>query len=297
MLLDALCAGIAHAQEPLAAETPGYAVGAAGDDDIWSRGTLFRWGLDPEAEGGPILDESIVTDRPDFTEASVTVGKGVTQLEAGYTFTANNDDGEKSREHSFGEPLIRYGILADWLEFRFAVFPTQSRTTAGGVSHTASGAEHVYLGGKIALTPQEGWLPEMAVAPQMSVLTGNDASTDNELLPGVNWLYAWDINEFVSTGGSTQVNRALDDATQNDYAEWAQSWTIGYTLTEKLGAYTEWFAIIPNAADTAHTEHYFNGGFTYLLNDDIQLDVRTGCGLNHAADDFFAGTGLSIRLR
>jgi len=63
------------------------------------------------------------------------------------------------------------------------------------------------------------------------------------------------------------------------------------------GAYTEWFAVFPDSADTQQTEHYFNGGFTYLISNDIQWDVRAGTGLNDAADDFFVGTGVSIRFR
>ena len=55
-------------------------------------------------------------------------------------------------------------------------------------------------------------------------------------------------------------------------------------------------ALIPSGANIAHTEHYFNGGFTYLINNDVQFDVRAGTGLNNAADDFFVGTGLSIRF-
>ncbi|MGH7200498.1 MAG: transporter [Planctomycetaceae bacterium] len=36
---------------------------------------------------------------------------------------------------------------------------------------------------------------------------------------------------------------------------------------------------------------------TWLINDDVQWDIRAGWGLNSAADDFFCGTGLSIRFK
>jgi hypothetical protein len=51
----------------------------------------------------------------------------------------------------------------------------------------------------------------------------------------------------------------------------------------------------PISADTNRPQHYFNGGFTYLFNNDVQWDIRAGVGLNEAADNFFAGTGLSLR--
>ena len=88
-----------------------------------------------------------------------------------------------------------------------------------------------------------------------------------------------------------------DDDTGHDHTTWAQSWTIGYSLTDQLGAYTEWFAILPHSALDARAQHYADGGFTYQFTDDVQWDIRAGVGLNDSADDYFVGTGLSIRWR
>jgi len=140
-------------------------------------------------------------------------------------------------------------------------------------------------------------LPEMALVPQMTVPTGGSAFTKNQVLPGVNWIHGWDITECLTTPGSTQFNRASDSAITAGYTEWAQSWTVGYSLQDRVGMYSAWFALMPDNAETAQVEDYGNGGFPFLLNDDIQWDIRTGVGLNEAADDYFPGTGLSIRFR
>ena len=52
----------------------------------------------------------------------------------------------------------------------------------------------------------------------------------------------------------------------------------------------------PAGADTARVQHYFDGGFTYSITNDIQWDIRGGKGLNAVADDYFAGTGLVLRF-
>jgi len=36
---------------------------------------------------------------------------------------------------------------------------------------------------------------------------------------------------------------------------------------------------------------------TFLSSDDVQWDIRAGVGLNDAADDYFIGTGVSIRFK
>jgi len=256
------------------------------------RGTLFQWSYGTSFSGGPDLDEPLVTDRPDFTEASSTVGRGVAQLEFGYTYVYDNDGTDRTITHSFPEPLLRYGIFADWLELR--IVQNVVNESVNGVED--SGAQDLYLGFKIALTPQECILPEMAIIPQMTVPTGSDAFTDDEVLPGLNWIYGWVLNENIATAGSTQFNRAADEVSADAYTEWAQSWTVAYGLTDRVGGYTEWFALFPHRADTAKPEHFFNGGLTFLINDDVQWDVRAGVGLNDAADDYFIGTGLSIRF-
>lgn len=269
-----------------------------GDEPLWtdqgsgcSPGTLLQWSRGNSFEGGPDLSEPLVTDRPDFTEASSTVGRRVAQLEFGYTYTFDNNGTDQTIGHSYPETLLRYGILAEWLEFRAAWNYGNEEINGLGVS----GSDDLYLGLKVGLTPQEGLLPEMAIIPQATVPTGHDAFSADEVLPGVNWIYGWEINDFLSTAGSTQFNRALDETTSEAYTEWAQSWTVAYALADRFGGYTEWFALIPTSADTAKPEHYFNGGFTYLINNDVQWDIRAGVGLNDAADDYFVGTGLSVR--
>jgi len=257
------------------------------------RMTLLQWSYGTSFSGGPNLDEPLVTDRPDFTEASSTVGLGVAQLEFGYTYSFDNDGTDQTTGHSIGEPLLRYGMLANWFELRIATnYLNESVNSA-----TTTGLDDLYLGVKLGLTPQEGLLPEMALIPQATVPVGDDAFSADEFLPGLNWIYSWELTDCLSMAGSTQYNRTRDALDLDGYTEWAQSLTFAYSLTDRLGGYTEWFAFFPHSSTTAQTEHYVNGGFTYLITNDIQWDIRAGMGLNDAAEDYFIGTGFSIRFQ
>jgi hypothetical protein len=135
----------------------------------------------------------------------------------------------------------------------------------------------------------------MAIMPQMNLPTGHEDLTSNQVEPGVNRLYGWDVTEVIAVGASTQVNRARDDADVS-YAEFAQSVTINYTLTEKLGGYTEYFGLYPAGSAVQLPQNYFDGGFTYKVHNNLQLDIRAGVGLDEAADDFFAGSGAVMRF-
>lgn len=261
------------------------------------RKTLMQWSYGTSFSGGPPgMDEPLASDRPDFVEASVTVGRGVAQVEMGYTFISNDDPGIRTREHSYPEMLWRIGMFAEWFEFRIAYnHLSGSDLVAPLPIANFSGGEDLYLGCKLGLTPQEGILPEMALILQMTVPTGHADLTAGEVCPGFNWLYGWDINDFLSVGMSTQGNSAIDDV-GDDYFEFAQAITINYALAEKLSAYTEWFALIPSGGTTAFTEHYADGGFVYRLTNNIQFDIRAGIGLSDRANDYFTGTGLCLRF-
>lgn len=262
------------------------------------RGTLFQWSYGTSFSGGPPgPDEPLVSDRPDFTEASTTVGRGVVQLEAGYTYTQDEAGGVTNGSHSFPEALWRIGVLAEWLEFRIAFnYGAEQLTQDLSPTFRTDGAQDLYLGFKIGLTPQEGILPEMSLIPQATVPTGARAFTGDTTLPGLNWCYGWDISDFLSTGASTQFNMSIDPDSGRKYTEFAQSWTVGYSLTEKWSAYTECYGLFPSGADTVKPQYYFDGGFTYLFTNNLQWDIRGGVGLNEAADDFFTGTGFVVRF-
>lgn len=259
-------------------------------------------------------DDTIETDRPDFVEASSTVGKGRIQLEAGYTFIRDRSDGATTRTHSYPEALLRIGLCAEWFELRLGQNLINSRTSGGngggttviagpaeGIATQAAanvnGAEDLYLGVKLALTEQKKYLPEMALVLQTTVPTGSPGLSARELLPGVNFLAGWDIiKDCLTLGTSLQANRSRDDE-EHFYVETAAAATVGFQFTPKLGMYTEWFALLPTGAldPGIGPEHYADGGFTYKITPNFQLDVRAGVGLNRHADDFFAGSGFAIR--
>lgn len=252
------------------------------------------------ASAGPAwAQRPLSTDRPDFTESTSTVGEGVFQIEFGYTFGLDGS-GQKVHNHSLGELLLRAGALTDRLELRVAVSPkVQTRRTGrlDGSRTRRMGIEDIYLGIKLALTEQNGILPATAILPQTTLPTGSQDFSADRVLPGVNLVYGWDIGETVSVAAGTQVNRAA--GLHGNYyveVEWAQSVAAAFGIGARHGLYAEWFARFRTEARWA--EHYVNTGATWLTTDDLQWDVRVGFGLNDSAmEDFFLGTGMSVRIR
>ena len=142
------------------------------------------YGKEPERD-------TITTDRPDFTEASTNVGKGRIQLESGYTFIRDRSNGSQVTSHSYPEVLLRIGMFADWFEFRIGQnFANESDSTAPSA---INGGQDLYLGFRLALTEAKGVFPESALIVQTTVPTGHRDFTASEMLPGLNYLYSWEV--------------------------------------------------------------------------------------------------------
>lgn len=253
------------------------------------------------AVGSGRESEPLQTDRPDFTESSSTVGRGRVQLEAGYVFSYDDADGEVSRAHNFPETLLRVGLTDD-IEFRIAWSYLVAEATSGP---SEDGAIDLYLGTKLFLMEQEGWLPESAIILQMTVPTGADVFCNDEVFYGFNLLYGWDLAGNWTLGASTGVNTSAEDLVvtgavptfnRDGHVVLHQSVTLGIPLTDRLGGFVEYFGLYAVGRENNFPENYLDTGLTYLVTDDFQLDGRIGLGLNDQAQDFFTGAGFSVRF-
>ena len=260
--------------------------------------TLAVAGLAALAFAGPARAQNpLVADRPDFTEGPGTVGLGAVQIELGYAFGRGPGDGATVILHSLGEPLLRVGLLAEWLELRLGAGLVVQRTQMGrGASLDENGFEDLYVGVKLALSEQSGVFPALGILPQATFPTGSERFSDGQVLPGLNLVYSWDVSDAFSLSGGTQVNRAVGEE-GGAIAEWAQSLSGGIGLGGRHGLYGEWFAVFSDEPGGMQAEHYANTGLTWLLMDDLQWDIRVGVGLNDRAQDVFFGTGFALRLR
>lgn len=257
--------------------------------------TLMEWSGAPSDEEPENANPRIVTDRPHFAEATATVGLGRVQVETGYSYFRDEEGGVRVQTHSFPETLLRVGLFREWFEFRLGYNYFVEKETFGGQSTTLVGSDDIYLGAKIALVKQSGILPEFTVFPQMRVPSGHPNFTSGQVLPGVNFAYCWMITKKLELEANSNINRRGDFGLDHYYTEWFQTFNFEYDLCEKIMLFNEFVLIWPNGALANATQYYEHAGIHFFLMPNLQIDFHGGVGLNRAADDLFAGTGLSWR--
>jgi len=246
------------------------------------------------AETGPLgfgkaeFSEGMETDRPDFTEGTLTVEPGHLQLEIGYSFTY--DDDVDSEEHGVPESLLRVGLLENlelrlvWDGYRFLDVGDSSSDGAGDIS----------VGFKNRIAPQSEYLPAISTILEVGIPTGSREFTSDDSVPAVKLLLAY---EFESFALASNVNFASPVEGGERFFETSASLTAAVGITDKVGTYLEYFGFYPNSdAPSSKGTNFLNAGFTYGVNESLQFDILIGFGLNNEAEDFFTGAGVSYRL-
>lgn len=245
-------------------------------------------GWQQQEPGSPAELGPLITDRPDATESSETVGKGVFQLEAGYTFASL----ERTDVHSVGEFLLRLGVLHENVELRLGF---NSYSLVRG-DFDANGLQNFGIGAKIRLLSGGGvgnLRPTIAVLVATTLPTGNEAIEARTARPEARLAAAWDLSDRVSLGTNIIWSSVKEDDLDERHDVLGLTLAMGYGLSDRWGAYLEYFGAYPPGE--RDSENYLNGGVTYLINNDLQLDGRVGYGLNGRDDDFFVGFGTAVR--
>ncbi len=288
----------------LAIGLPGLTKAEGGDD--WHSYTPASDAFDSAAPGGlasgralnatPVdTFDPLQADRPDFTESPSIMGLGRLQLEGGWIYLHDKAGGVRADMHVLPELLLRYG-LTEAIELRLAwpgyasLEETDQRT---GQKLTYDGVADMGIGCKLQLSRQDGCRPETALITSISAPVGATAWTSGRVDNRIDYIYGWDMTDRVSLAGSTGAWWTKYE--EDHYTVIHQSAVLGLGLTERLGSYIEWFGLFFEGSGDDRPDHYLNGGFTYLVTEDLQLDWRIGVGLTESADDLFTGVGFAIR--
>ena len=229
-----------------------------------------------------ILSQKIETDRPDQTEASSLVPKKFLQVETGTYFESL----DAIDAVTYNTTLIRYGLLEN-LELRLGFDNAEVKLNSNTV---ASGFSPLLLGVKIGVTEEKGVLPEIAFIGHINMpfLASSDFKTKST---GTDFRFS--LSHTLSEKSSLGYNIGM--AWDGDITTAIYVYTIayGYSFADKFGGYVE---IYGDAYEDNSFNHLWDVGLTYLINENIQLDISGGTGITKDIQDLFLSAGISFRI-
>lgn len=213
------------------------------------------------------LQAQIITDRPDQTESSSTVGNGNLQIETGFLIAFEGEAERSDRQILAPTSLFRYGITEN-VEIRFL---SQFEARRNGNTHI-HGISDLEIGTKIQIFKREDKNTEIAFLSHLILPTGTAELSDDEFGTINKLSVSHAANDRVGIGYNLGY-----DYFGTGKGNLTYSLAIGVGVNDKVGIYVE-----PYGEFTDFTEYIsnFDAGMTYLANENLQFDFSFGTGIN-----------------
>lgn len=258
---------------------------------------LFMCQIEVYSQGNDPGD--IVTDRPDQTESADILQPGYFQLEGGFTYmnatwTFPDNDIKLDYNSYTSGGLIRIGVfksaeLRIGPTFLYDKIKLSSQGSVNTQEGESSGFLPLQLGTKIKLIEESKYMPSTAFLFTASI-------------PAIS---SGDYDNFVSTAEfRVLLSKTLTDRFSlgmnlgaeyggSDHAVGLYTLSLAGEIYKNLGGFIE---VYGNLADGSEPLHYVDGGLTYRIMKNLQIDLSAGTLYSDEISDFFIGGGISVRL-
>jgi hypothetical protein len=226
-----------------------------------------------------ISAQEIITDRPDQTESSSIIPLKSLQIEAGVFFQR----GTRAQANAHPSVLWRYGVSKNF-ELRLLTEFETNRTISNSLKK--SGISDLQIGTKIQLFKKKNVNTEIAFLSHFILPTAKRELT-NDRLGTINKL---SISHVISNNFGLGYNVGYDYL-GTGIGNLTYSMALSVSLSDKVGAYIEPYG------EFAEFENHlanFDIGLTYLLKNNLQLDISYGTGLNYKMNYFSTGFSWNI---
>lgn len=237
------------------------------------------------------LSTELITDRPDQTESAAVVPLKSLQIETGFVLANDENNLWKQTNTTYNTTLLRYGLLNN-LELRLAMEYNKDKFEfkSNDSTSTISGFSPISLGFKVKIMEEDGWRPELALLGGIGMpFSAGDDYKSKYTSGGMRFSFAHTLSKVFSIGYNIGVEWDGNHAFPGYFYSLAPSASI----TDKIGVFVELFGIF---YEDNNAEHLLDGGITYLITTNLQIDLSGGIGLNEDAIDNFISVGLSLRL-
>jgi len=238
-------------------------------------------------------DETLTTDRPDFSESPEVVGRGRFQIETSIAFERDKREGTRTRSTP---TLLRLGLNDSWeLRLETDGLLRQRDTDTG---RTVSGSADPALGLKWHLQDgdEDDGRPSMALLFNVDADTGSPAFRGRGLRPSVRMVSEWEFDGGWSLGVMPGIVYDKNPETDKRFASGMLALALGKQLTPKLSLVAELAAQRVASRRNGGNVFTFDPAVAYLIGELAQIDFGVDFGLNRNAPDTTVALGLSVKF-
>lgn len=239
------------------------------------------------------LLRELATDRPDATESPLTVDAGRVQVEMDLVnMTRNRLDGVRTAAWEVAPFNLRLG-LTPCFELGVFVAPWQRETEQPrvGPKEKRAGFGDTTMRGKLNLGGNDGGPLAWGLMADLKLPTASGGFSNGKCEGALTLPVAFELGGGWEGGAMTLVE--LRHTGGGDYrAVGGNTVTVGHEIAGRLGGFVE---LTSAAGDGAHVATC-NGGLTYRVGRDGQVDGGVNLGLSRGAPDVQVFAGMARRF-
>ena len=226
----------------------------------------------------------IETDRPDQTETASVVPKGYFQMENGFSI----EDTEPGFIYTHPSTLWKIGV-SEHFEFRVL---TEYINIQLDPNPKVDGLLPIQVGLKAKLLDQKGIIPKAAFIGHISLPgIASKQFQQDYFAPSFRLAFQHSIDRF-----SIGYNVGAEWDGQSARPDFIYTFALSASLIEGLGVYAELYGSMPQQLED-DADLRLDGGFTYLITNDIIADISGGIGITDNAPEKYIAVGLSYRFK
>jgi hypothetical protein len=233
----------------------------------------------------------ISPDRPGLGDGSGIVGRGVWQIETGWSFESEREDDAVQHEMALPLVLFRVGVT-DRFELRVGADGLLSDTSSRPGSRRHSGRSDIEVGAKLKLIESARTGFELSVLPIVSLPIGSNDFTSGGYDPTVEFAWTQPLPRDFSLSGN--VTAASVSGENRRFTQHILTLSIDRDVAAGWNAFAEAFHA-SSFIRAGHDVWIVDTGATHRLGHRAQFDVSVGRGVTAAAPDWFVSAGISLR--
>ncbi|MGB3467408.1 MAG: transporter [Cyclobacteriaceae bacterium] len=240
--------------------------------------------------------ETIVSSRPGQACAPNVTGTGVFQVQSGFTIggseTGTND---LINDNIFvHNTLLRFG-LSEKFEVRASVTAQEVRTSGQTINSTdVSGINDISVGMRYVLLDGNSTAGKLSVQTDFGLPLRTGGYQANEDLS--YQLLVIQTYPIFTENLSLNINLGIFSSGFSESPDGKYVINLSHPIGTKTSVFIENYGFITDGS----LETLFDGGFAYLLNNDLQLDFSAGYGRTTSdgvqTTQWFTDAGVSFRF-
>jgi hypothetical protein len=236
----------------------------------------------------------IAPDRPGLGDGSGIVGRGVWQIETGWSFESAHPDGADGAVlHELVLPLALFRLgVTDRFELRVGADGLLSDTSSSPGSRRLSGRSDVEVGAKLKLIESARTGFELSVLPIVSLPIGSSAFTSGGYDPTVEMAWTQSLPRGFSLSGNVTAASVSED--DHRFTQHILTVSVDRDIAAGWNGFAEAFRASSFERDGAAV-WIVDTGATHRLGRQAQFDVSVGRGVTATAPDWFISAGISLR--